>query len=331
MGCDGKGDVVDKRYAFVGNERVGEYVAKCLADEGWVHADAIAQAEAVLTYCTHAGALEDAYFEDDGIIKHARPGTLLIDLSPSTPSFARELAAIATVSDLVPVEAPLAFADMFAQDAFETPARAMCFAAGEEKDVERALPLLRALSETVVCVGACGSGQLAKASRTLQVTAQMLASIEAEALYLAVRDSGNSVDRYDGAALAMTPLEEAALSAVRAERFEGAFTAEMLLGEVVAAMTAADDVDLILPQLEAAMHLLEVLAVIGGADMSPAALSLLYRDEDASTAQGLDWARADVFREQGTHGLDDDDADYDGFDDYDDIPGYGSFGRYSDN
>ena len=325
---------MDKRYAFVGAGQVADYVDQCLSEEGWARTELTEEAELVLTYCMHASALEDAYFEDDGIIKHARPGTMLVDLSPSTPSFARELAAIATVSDLVPIEAPLAFADAFAPDAFETPARALCFAAGEEKDVERALPVLRALSDTVICVGACGSGQLAKAAHTLQVTAQMLSSIEAEALYLAVRDSGNSVDRFDGATLAMTPIEEATLSAVRAERFKGAFTVEMLLGEVVAAMTAADDVDLILPQLEAAMHLLEVLAVVGGADMSPAALALLYRDEETSTAHGLDWTRAEIFnRHVHDDGCEGDDDDYDeyGYDDYDDLPGYGGFGRYSDN
>ena len=50
------------------------------------------------------------------------------------------------------------------------------------------------------------------------------------------------------------------------------------------------------------MHLLEVLAVIGGADMAPAALSLLYRDEQASADNGLDWTRAaGLFGEAGDH------------------------------
>ncbi len=49
---------------------------------------------------------------------------------------------------------------------------------------------------------------------------------------------------------------------------------------------AADDVELILPQAEAAMHLLELLAVIGGADKAPSSLSLIYGEEADCAAQG---------------------------------------------
>ena len=325
-----------KTFAFIGSEIVDAYVSRCLEDEGLKRVEELEDAAIVITYCMHAGALEDAYFDTDGIIKRAKPGTLLIDLSPSTPAFAREIAAVATVSDLVPVEAPIAVADIFSPDAFSTPAHATCFVAGEQADVEAALPYVRAFADTVVTVGTCGSGQLAKAAHTLQEVAQMMAAIEADALYEAVRDSGNSVDRYDGDTSAVTFVERAAKDAIDKKRFDGAFTVEMLLGDVVAAMTAADDVDLILPQLESAMHLLEVLAVIGGADKSPAALALLYRDEEAGTAEGLDWSRAAVFHDhvhEHAHEHDDDyDDDY-GFDtyDYDDTTGYGGFGGYSDN
>ena len=41
------------------------------------------------------------------------------------------------------------------------------------------------------------------------------------------------------------------------------------------------------------MHLLELLAVIGGADKAPAALSLVYGEESACAEAGLDWTRAE--------------------------------------
>ena len=114
----------------------------------------------------------------------------------------------------------------------------------------------------------------------------------------------------------------------------------MMLGDVLAAMTAADDVDLILPQLESVMHLLEVLFVIGGDDRSPAALALLYRAEEESARHGLDWSRAETmyasFGNEHDHDHDhhDDDDYYDDYydDGYDDLGGCaGGFGGYSSN
>ena len=81
------------------------------------------------------------------------------------------------------------------------------------------------------------------------------------------------------------------------------------------------------------MHLLELMVVIGGAEMSPGALSLLYREEAASAAHGLDWTRAEALYADRGH---DHDHDHDhGYDEYgfdDDEFGFaGGFGGYSAN
>ena len=64
----------------------------------------------------------------------------------------------------------------------------------------------------------------------------------------------------------------------------------------------------------------------------PAALSLLYRDEQASADNGLDWTRAEgMFGESDdAHGHDHDEDGFGGYDD--DAFGYaGGFGGYSAN
>ena len=117
------------------------------------------------------------------------PAPLLVDLSASTPSFARELNAVAVVSDLVFVEAPLVVGDMMAADAFSRRENLTCFAAGEKGDVERAWPLLEVLVGAVHETGGSGSAQLARAAYTLQTAAQVVSAIEADALYRAVMGS----------------------------------------------------------------------------------------------------------------------------------------------
>ena len=101
------------------------------------------------------------------------------------------------------------------------------------------------------------------------------------------------------------------------------------MAELSAALTAADDVDLILPQAEACLHLLELLVVIGGADKAPSALALVYGEEAACAENGLDWTRAEqayASEEAGEdYDYDDDGGDGDGGD----FPG--GFGAYSAN
>ncbi|MDO4290888.1 MAG: NAD(P)-binding domain-containing protein, partial [Eggerthellaceae bacterium] len=297
-------------YAYRGAAGLIEAVAPRLEAAGLALVDDVATAEVIVSFCTSQSELEDCYFGDAGFIQEVAPGALLVDLSATTPNFAREINAVATVSDLAMVEAPLVVVDTTAADSFARD-NLSCFAAGEGDGVQRARGLLDALCGSVHEVGGPGAAQLARAAYTLQTAAQVIATIEAQALYRAVRRSvagtGLGIERVGAA----TPAAERVLRAVEEERFEGAYNVEMLMSELSAAIMAADDAELILPQAEAAMHLLELLAVIGGADKAPAALSLVYGEESECAKNGLDWTRAEE-----AYGAKSDDDEWD--DDYDD-------------
>lgn len=322
-------------FAYLGNAVVGSAVARGLESLGWSRSEDAAAADAVLTYFTHAGALEDAYFETDGLVKRAREGALLVDLSPSTPSFIRELSAVATVNDLRFVEAPIVVADPSMAEAFARENVQSYLASDDEGALGEAEVLVKSFAATVTKAGSCGMAQLAKAACTAQVAAQVLGAVESHALFATAGAQAKA-----SSVPVQSPLAERMLASVSSDDFEGDYTVELFMGDVAAVMTVADDEGLILPQLEATMHLLEVLAVIGGADMSPAALTLLYRDEQASADNGLDWTRAaglfnDGHEHDHHHEHDhDDEGEYDDFDDYDEDDPFGfagGFGGYSAN
>ena len=107
------------------------------------------------------------------------------------------------------------------------------------------------------------------------------------------------------------------LEAVSQKRFNGAYTIEMMMAELSSVMMAADDYELILPQVESAFHLLELLAVIGGAAKSPAALSLVFGSDHDGDAYGLDWSRADALYAEAADERDTD-ADLAGYEEEDD-------------
>ena len=176
-------------FVYSGNETVGAMVVSRLEAAGCTRTDDVAHAEAIITYCTSQTALEDAYFDEQGLVQAAGKGALLIDLSASTPSFARELNAVAVVSDLMSVEAPLVVVDVARADAFGDRDNLVCFVGGDEEAVAEARPVLEAIAGTVQETGGAGSAQLARAAYTLRTTAQVISAVEADALYRAVRRS----------------------------------------------------------------------------------------------------------------------------------------------
>ena len=281
-----------KAYAFYGSPAIEAVVAPRLAEIGLKRVDDAAAADVALTYCTTTAELEEAYFGTRGFVSDMAAGSLLIDLSAVAPSFARELNAVALVNDLAMVEAPLVVSAISAPDAFAKE-NLSCFAAGEENAVARASGVLAALFGQVHEAGGPGTAQLARAAFTLQMSAQVIAAIEADALYRSFRRSVTGAGLGATRPGAASPWANDVMEAVAAGRFDGPYTVEMLMAELSAALMAADDVELILPQAESAIHLLELLAVIGGAQKAPAALSLVYGDEASCAAAGLDWTRAE--------------------------------------
>lgn len=267
-------------------------------------------ADAVLTYFTTQTALEDAYFGDNGIVQGARKGTQIIDLSCTTPTFARELNAMACVADLVAVEAPLVVTDVAVPDTFAARENLGCFVGGEEDCVEAAREVLdpagrprhrcRRPGSAPACprrVQPAGCGAAGRPPWR-----RMRCTTRCARLPTWARSPGMRAG-------AITPAGDALLAAVTDGRFDGTYTVEMLMGELTAALTTADDADLILPQAEAVQRLLELLAIIGGSDKAPSALSLVYREEDACAKEGLDWTRAE--QTYGDHDHDhDEDADW---------------------
>ena len=168
-------------YAYVGAPTFIAAVEGRLAEAGFVRAADSASADIVLTYCTSASALEDLYFGDDGLVTSVAPGSVLVDLSATTPNFAREINAVATVNDLVMVEAPVTVRSLVAEDAFACD-NLLGPVASEAEIPPAVRALLEALFGEVVEVGAPGRAQLMRNTHTLPLAAALVSAIEATAL-----------------------------------------------------------------------------------------------------------------------------------------------------
>lgn len=305
-----------KLYAFRGHELVEPMVDEKLGEAGYTRVDEIRNAEVIVTYFTNLSALENAYFDEGGIIEQATPGALILEMSAETPMFARELFAIADASKLLFAEAPLMVLDGCVANAFEDKDNLACFLAAEKNTTEAALPVLQELVGAIHETTGSGSASMSRAAFTIQSIAGLTAAIEADALYRAVRCMPAGMgDAALGNAGALTPAADALLRAVDEGRFSGTYTVEMMMGELAAALTTAEEAEIALPQAESSLQLLEILAIIGGADNGPAVLTMAFREQPEVEALGLDWGRAAELSETHAHTHEhDDDDDYDEYD-----------------
>lgn len=303
---------MSKTIRFIGEQQVGAYLMPRLLDAGF-HRDDSADADITLTYCLSLSTLEDAFFENGGLIQSAKKESYLVDLSASTPNFARELHAIATVSDLKVIEAPLVVKDITRSDALSDKSNLTCFVAGDEADINALEDLFTTLVGSFEFAGEAGSAQLMRCAATLKTIAMLTSLIEADALYRAMKPyqmafSRDLVKRGFEAEGKTDGREATLLDMIEKKQFSGEYTVHMCAAEITAVLMAADDVELILPASEAILQLLELLIIIGGSNMNPAALSLVYGDEAACAEQGLDWTRVEQEFDQPAY--DDEDEGY---------------------
>lgn len=309
--------------AYFGNQRFIDCVRSRLEDEGFAIVEDSHSADCILTFCTNMTTLEELYFGEDGIVESAMPETFVMDVSATTPNFATEMNSVCSVHDLRFASAPFLPKNMVAKDAFER-VNLSCHIGAEGKLPKELEDLAKALFGDIVVVPNAAEAQLRCAANTVQTVSNVTSAVEAIELVAGCRRTKSMWDPDSTAPETYAPQGFFVRSAIDDDRYEGDYTVEMLMGALSAAIMSADDAEIILPETESSFQLYELLAVIGGSDLSPAALKIVYDGPESKDAKalGLDWGRASMLYDQDSHehAHEDDEYDYDdGFDSDDDL------------
>lgn len=143
-------------------------------------ADAVYDAEVVLTMLADPAALDAVLTAPDGVLKTLRRGALVIDCSTVGPAVARATAAQCATRGAAYVDAPVLGSVPAAEGGTLT-----VLAGGAPGDVERARAVLSLLGSSIVHTGGVGSGSALKLVMNLLVAGQT--ELMAEAFLLAER------------------------------------------------------------------------------------------------------------------------------------------------
>ncbi len=232
---------------------------------------AAAAAETVVTMLGFPTDVEETYLGPKGIVASAKPGTLLIDMTTSSPALARCVAEAAAGRGLIALDAPVSGGDIGAREA-----RLVIMAGGDEAGFQRALPVLSLMGKNIVRHGGPGSGQHCKMANQIAVAAGMLAWVEALAYaQKAGLEPTRVLESISGGAAgswAMTNLAPRALSG----NYAPGFYVKHFLKDMRIALEAAAEMKLDLPGLACAKKLYDQVAAKGWEDCGTQALYRLY-------------------------------------------------------
>ena len=140
-------------------------------------AEAAAQADVVLTMVGYPTDVEDVYLSTEGLIRSAKKGTWLIDLTTSSPQLARDIHDAAEVEDKHAFDCPVTGGEQGAIDGTLT-----LIIGATEDQVAPVLPVLEAFSARRFYFDQPGGGQAAKLCNQVSLASCMVGYADARAL-----------------------------------------------------------------------------------------------------------------------------------------------------
>ena len=292
MGAPIAGHLLDAGYNLTVYNRTREKAEGLLArGAAWADspAEAARHADVVFTMVGYPEDVEEVYLSTNGLIRSARKGAWLIDLTTSSPQLARDIHDAAEVCDKHAFDCPVTGGQKGAQEGTLT-----LIAGISEKDAAPVRPLLDAFSSQIYWFEQPGAGQLAKLCNQVSLAASLAGAAELIALAEQAGISPDLVAKMVGTGMGGS----AQLSRVASRALEGdykpGFLAEHLRKDLRLALEAADDLQLTLPATETSLNLVDMLCQVGGERLGTQAVALLYADEATGVAAGLDWGKLDT-------------------------------------
>lgn len=255
--------------------------ARELLDRGATWADSpqelAACASIIFTMVGFPEDVEEVYWGPQGLFQKVQPGSLLIDLTTSTPALARRLAAEAELRGAEALDAPVSGGDRGAREALLS-----IMVGAHPGTFARALPFLRLFGTNIRLQGPPGSGQHTKMCNQIAIASGMVGVCEA--LAYAIRaglDPETVLASISGGAAGSWSLSNLAPRILKGD-FAPGFYVKHFIKDMRIAQTSARQMGLPTPGLDQVLALYEELAAQGYENLGTQALFKLFGEPAAS-------------------------------------------------
>jgi 3-hydroxyisobutyrate dehydrogenase len=202
--------------------------------------------------------VREVFLGPDGALAGSKAGTVLVDMTTSDPSLAKEIYEAAKAKGVHALDAPVSGGDVGAKNA------ALSIMIGGDKAVVDAVtPLFEAMGKTIVHQGPAGAGQHTKMVNQILISSNMIAVCEGLLYGYKCGLDLETVFKSVSVGAAGSKALEVLGPRILARNFEPGFYVEHFIKDMGIALAEAEKMNLALPGLALAKQLYESLRAIG--------------------------------------------------------------------
>ncbi|MCM3594622.1 NAD(P)-dependent oxidoreductase [Metabacillus idriensis] len=275
MGKSMAGHLLSDGYPVLVYTRTKEKAAE-LIEAGAVWKETIeelaSQSDYILTMVGYPSDVEEIYLSEKGIMRSAKEGTYVIDMTTSKPSLAKEIYELAKQRKIHALDAPVSGGDVGAREA-----RLSIMAGGDHQAFEACMPIFSVIGQNIVYQGEAGSGQHTKMCNQIAIAAGMIGVSEAIAYAEhAGLDPENVLKSISAGAAGSWSLSNLAPRMLKGD-FEPGFYVKHFLKDMGIAIEEAETMKMDAPGLTLAHSLYTELQKKGEGDSGTQALYKLWK------------------------------------------------------
>jgi 2-hydroxy-3-oxopropionate reductase len=229
--------------------------------------------DVVITMLPGPPEVEEVVAGEEGVLEGIEEGSLLVDMSTSSPVLARELARLARERGVGMLDAPVSGGDVGAIEGTLS-----IMVGGDEEDFERARPLFEVMGGTVTHVGPSGAGQVVKAANQIVVALTIEAVSEALVLGSKGGVSAQKILEVLSGGLAANRVMEVKREKFLEHDFEPGGKVEFHHKDLGIALAAGREYGVVLPVTAIVDQMFEALTTRGRSGWDHSALLTLIED-----------------------------------------------------
>jgi 3-hydroxyisobutyrate dehydrogenase len=227
------------------------------------------QSDAIFTMVGFPQDVREVYLGESGILTTAKPGSIVIDMTTTSPSLTQEIHSAAASKSVHAVDAPVSGGDVGARHG------TLSIMVGGNKDVIEAIkPLLETMGKQIVHQGGPGAGQHAKMCNQIIIAGTMIGVCESLLYgYKAGLDLETMLRSVSSGAASCWTLDNMAPRILR-RNFDPGFFVEHFIKDMSIALDEAERLGLALPGLALVHQLYLAVKAQGHGKLGTQALML---------------------------------------------------------
>lgn len=136
-------------------------------------AEVAANSDIVFTIVGFPQDVEEVILGENGVIANAKEGTIVVDMTTSTPSLAKRIAEVAASTKMAALDAPVSGGDLGAREG-----TLAIMVGGDASTYEEVLPLFEVMGKNIQRMGDAGAGQHCKMANQILIAGTMIGTVE---------------------------------------------------------------------------------------------------------------------------------------------------------